>query len=292
MDTKKFSVLSVEQVFGDGKLDVFRKYGSDAEVTDYAISRGTDYFPLKSKYFIEKGIKIDSPLLNKKVCDYWTSSKVDGSMSKCFSYGKLGINQEAAWSDDNGIRVVVPFKSIKKEVIKSNTEDYGNGEVRTVLYGAYPQRVLNHLEMNYLDKALENGELKPTGKKYAAWGNKNELFSDGCERNFERDEFAEYEYNGVKYVKGNKAVFENGSNRRIWAVVEPIEWIVDEKTGLAITKKCIIGGIPLNRKGIFLGDFESTLVQDFIDNEFSYDISLTHKELDKILNHTEVLNEF
>ena len=59
----------------------------------------------------------------------------------------------------------------------------------------------------------------------------------------------------------------------MWVEVTPVEWLVDEKTGLAITKKCILGGIPLSRKGIFLGDFEKTLVQDFIDNEFSYDVN-------------------
>ena len=51
-----------------------------------------------------------------------------------------------------------------------------------------------------------------------------------------------------------------------------ISQIIDKKTDLAITKKCIIGGIPLNRKGIYLGNFEDTLVQQFLDKEFTYDI--------------------
>ena len=57
MGNKKFTVLNLNQVYGDNKLDVFNKYGSDAEVTEYAISRGTDYYPLKGKYLKGKGIR-------------------------------------------------------------------------------------------------------------------------------------------------------------------------------------------------------------------------------------------
>lgn len=291
MGNNKFTVLSLDQVYGERRLDVFNKYGSDAEVTAFAISRGADYYPLKGKYFAENGLPVESPLLDKRVCDYWTTTKVDGSASKCYSYGRMGANKETAWDDNNGIRIVVPFEEIKNDIKKTHEEDYGKGKFTVVEYGEYPQRVLNYEEKQALNELYENGELKPTGKYYSVWGYSNELFYDGTDRKFERDEYPEYEYNGMKFVKAKRAVYENGDNRTIWAVVEPVEWIIDEKSRLAITKKCITGGIPLSRKGIYLGNFDKTLVQRFLNEEFAYDISSKKVELDNMLDETEVLDD-
>lgn len=290
MGNNKYTILSLNQVYGEGRLDVFNKYGSDAEVTDYAISRGTDYYPLKGKYFSENGLPVESPLLDKKVCDYWTSTKVENSACNCYSYGRVGINKEVVWSDNNGIRVVVPFEEIKGNITKSYTKDFGKGKVTVVECGEYPQRVLSYKEKEAIDELYENGELKPTGKYYSAWGYKNELFYDGTDRKFERDEYPEYEYNGMKFVKAKKAVYENGSRRDIWAVVEPIEWLIDDKTRLAVTKKCIVGGIPISRKGIYLGNFDKTMVQHFLSEEFAYDIYNKNVDLKNMFEETELLD--
>ena len=290
MGNNKFTVLSLSQVYGEGRLDVFNKYGSEAEVTDFAISRGTDYYPLKGKYFAESGLPIESPLLDEKVCDYWTSTKVEGSVAKCYSYGRMGINREVAWSDNNGIRVVVPFEEIKDDITSTTTKDFGKGKVTIVTCGEYPQKVLGYREQEAIEELYENGELKPTGKHYSIWGYKNELFYDGTDRKFERDEYPEYEYNGMKFVKAKKAVFENGASRDIWAVVEPIEWLIDDKTRLAVTKKCVTGGVPISRKGIYLGNFENTMVQSFLTDEFAYDIFNKKNNLKNMLDETELLD--
>lgn len=292
MGNKRFTVLSLNQVFGDGKLDVFNRYGAEAEVTDYAISRGTEYYPLKGKYFVENGLPVNSPLIDKKVCEYWTSSKVDESSSNGYSYGRFKPNKEAAWSDNLGLRIVIPIEDIKNEIVSSYTEDFGNGEFTTVEYGEYPQHVLSYDEKHALDKLFEKGELKTTGKNYSAWGYKSQLFSDGVERSFERDEYPEYKYNGMKFIRANNAVYENGGDRSIWVVVEPVEWIFDEKTGLAVTKKCILGGIPLNRKGIYFGNFDDTMVQEFLDTEFTYDISNKDVVLNNSYDNTELLDTY
>ena len=292
MGRKRFSVLQLNQVFGDDKLDVFKKYGSEAEVTSYAISRGVDYYPLKGKYYIEGTIPINSPLINKNVCDFWTSTKVDESSSKCYTYGRFGVKPTAAWSDNEGVRIAVPIEDIKDEIVSSYKEDYGNGEFTTLVYGEYLQDVLSYDEKRTFDELYKNGELKATGKNYSAWGIKTELFYDGSVRSFERDEYPEYEYKGMKIVKANNAVFENGGDRSIWCSVEPVEWLFDEESGLAITKKCIVGGIPLNRKGIYYGNFANTLVQDFLDNEFVFDISNKDVINRFLQDNTELLDTY
>ena len=93
---KKFTVLRLDQIVGEGMLDVFKRYGCEAEVTDYAIKRGTVPFKLKGKYFAANGLEVESSLLNKKCCDYWTSTKVEGSIRKAYSYGRFNCNGESA----------------------------------------------------------------------------------------------------------------------------------------------------------------------------------------------------
>ena len=83
MFTKSYTVLRMDQVYGNNKLDVFNRYGSEAEVTSFAISRGTEYYQLK-------GVDNVSPLAGRYVCEYWTSTKVVGRTGVIY-YIKLCI---------------------------------------------------------------------------------------------------------------------------------------------------------------------------------------------------------
>ncbi len=271
---KNFFVLSVDQVHGNDKLEVLDKYGSEAETTLYAICRGSDYYILKGKYFAENGLEVSSPVLNKPCSDYWTSTRVGDGVTKFYSYGRLGVNEEAVWNEDNAIRIAVKFDDIKDEISAHHIENYGKGDIKVIEYGSYPQYVLKSDEARELTKKYEDGLLKPINDSYAAWGYSNEIFYDGTERRFEKEEYPIYEYEGSYYVRAKKAVFENGFNREIWAKVEPIEWLVDEKTGICVTKKNILGGIPISRKGILLGDFDKSMVQRYLDNEFTLDVDI------------------
>ena len=96
MFTKSYTVLRMDQVYGNNKLDVFNRYGSEAEVTSFAISRGTEYYQLK-------GVDNVSPLAGRYVCEYWTSTKVDNSVSKCYVYGRQKLSEEVAWNDNIGV---------------------------------------------------------------------------------------------------------------------------------------------------------------------------------------------
>ncbi len=262
----KYTVLRLDQIVGPDALDVIKRYGTEAIVTGYAIKRGVEDFMLRGKYYAEQRREPKGTLLNQTCCEYWTSTRVDGSISKCYAFGKLMPIPEAAWSDDNGIRLVVPFDEIKDQVMDTYKIKAEGGEVTVVTYGEYPQDVLDTDEKYTMNEAYNEGKVKPTGKTYSALGYRTEMFYDGNERHFERDEYPEYEFNGEKYVLGQAAYFHNGESRMFWAKVKPIEWIIDEKEGLAITKDCIVGGVPISRKGVYLGNFEKTLVQDFIEN--------------------------
>lgn len=91
-----YKILSLDQIEGPNSLEIFDKIGADAEVTDFARYRGAESFPLKGKCFAAKGLKVESPILDKKSAKYWTSTKVPGSIPKCYSYGKMEKSETAA----------------------------------------------------------------------------------------------------------------------------------------------------------------------------------------------------
>ncbi|MBP5678697.1 MAG: hypothetical protein J6X28_02585 [Bacilli bacterium] len=268
----KLEVLRLDQIIGDHALNVFSRFGKEASPTGYAIERGVNESILREKAFLAKGLEPIPSLLNKEYCEYWTSTKVEGTISKCFSYGGLEAKAEPAWNEDNGIRIVASLEELQPYIRNSYTILNNDKDVLVVTAGEYPQDVVDGEGRYLMNTLYREGSVIPTGKTYRAVGYRTELFYDGNSRHFERDLYPEFEYNGDKYVLAKTACFHNGDSRYFWSKVRPIEWIVDEDSGLAITKDCIVGGIPLNRKGVFLGDFDKTLVQDFIDNDFLNDV--------------------
>lgn len=286
-----FTVLRLDQIIGPNQLDVFKRYGTESAPSMYAVRRGVEDFILKGKYYAAKNMEVKGTLLDKACCEYWTSTRVEGSIAKCYAFGKLDAIPEAAWSDNNGIRLVVPLDVIKDKITDSYTIQGEGGDVKVVVYGEYPQDVLKTEEKYEMNAVYNDGEAKPTGKTYSAVGYKTEMFYDGNERHFERDEYPEYEYKGEKYVLGKNAYFHNGDSRFFWAKVQPIEWIVDEESGLAITKDCIVGGVPISRKGVYLGNFDKTLVQDFIDSDLVDDFTPSKTGLKTMITESEATYE-
>ena len=280
--SKNFTILRLDQVIGDKRLEVFDNYGVDAEVTDYAVKRGTEGFKLKGKYFAANGMEPEGNLLDKMCCEYWTSTKADGTLGSAYSVGRLEAHQEASWDSENGIRLVVPLSEIQDDIIDSYTVSGKNGDVTVVTYGEYPQTVIIGDESKKLTELYEDGVMKPTGKSYGAEGYNVERYYDGNKWKYEESDYQEYELDGERYVLAERAVWDNGdSNRYFWSKVEPVEWLVDEKSGLAISKKCIVGGIPLKRNGLYLGNINKTRVQSFIDNNLVYDLMSQEKSLKK-----------
>lgn len=275
---KHFTQLTLDQVYGPKKLDVFKRFGTEAAPTDFAEIRGAESYPLKGMYFAEAGTEIDPIFLNKKFCDYWLDTKGKND-HKCFTYGKLSVEEEFVAEFTNGVRVVVPYDEIKDEIISTRTVDYGKGPVTIVTFGEYPQE---ELPRDFY-KTYESGEVKPIGKTVGVWGITCERFYDGDEIKFEKTESPVYEYNGQKVMPTKRAVFDTLSSRSVWVRVSPVEWILDEETGLCISKDCLLGGLPMSRIGLYLN---KSTVQKFLDNVFAYDID-NSLDLDMMVEDVE-----
>lgn len=279
-----FSILRLDQLIGPEKLDLFNKIDIDAETTGYASIRGADSYKLSGKYFAKKGKEVKSELLDKTCAPYWTSTKAKKTLGSTYAIKGLDAAPVTAWDDNTGVRVCVPFAEIANNARDMRTINTDNGPIKEFIYGEMPQRTVKHEEAEELWKKYESGELKPTGRTYSAWGYKVELFYDGNEYAFEKDEYPEYEINGHRYVMTKLSTFHNGSPREKWVEVEPIEWYLDEKSGLAISKKVLLGGMPISKKGIYFGNFDNTVIGKFLDEEFGYDIEEKRQTKENVLN--------
>lgn len=70
-------------------------------------------------------------------------------------------------------------------------------------------------------------------------------------------------------MSDNRVVRLNGT---YWVEVEPIIWMIDEITDIALSKKIIFSGVQFNRERTYKGNFDKTDIKEFMDDYFSKEI--------------------
>ena len=66
--------------------------------------------------------------------------------------------------------------------------------------------------------------------------------------------------NGVQYRDGDY----------VWVEVSPVKWLIDDKTGILISKKGLVSGIRfLNKSTNYKGDFSKTEMKEYLDRYMS-----------------------
>ena len=86
--------------------------------------------------------------------------------------------------------------------------------------------------------------------------------------------YDELVYNNQKYIR----LWEN-CDRYLWIKVEPITWLIDEKTGLLISKKILLSGIRFAERSSDISDFSKSDMKYYLDNFMAYEI-LSHDSLE------------
>ena len=145
-----------------------------------------------------------------------------------------------------------------------------NDKCFVCIAGEYPQTIVN---LQNIDINLANY----TGKFYTINGAK------AGERAFEPQELPELEYNGNKFIKVTAHLYDrlNSSTVNLGDVlvvdgqdyfvkVEPIKWLVDKKTNIAVCQKALVAGIPMNKSKF--NNFEQTDLFYYLNNYFSKEI--------------------
>ena len=276
MNSQELTLLSEGQIWGNDKepqLEVIRKYGTKAAITDlYVLTRG---------YLCENKIAEDKSSAGK----YWTrSDDNDDDVRVCSGSG----NEESVYASEYkcAVRPVLQSSVIFSKISPNRVR--GDNGTEEVEYGEYPQNAADSKMQNILESEYNRG-MNKTGRSYTF--NASE-YGFGPTR-FIPETYEEYEYQGKGYIRikarifpYNKFKLSNGVEYRngdyVWVEVSPVKWLIDDKTGILISKKGLVSGINFDDSIDYVdhlvhykGDFDRTLMKKYLDRYMLWDLTQT-----------------
>ena len=282
-----FTFLTKEQLFDDDKLEIIKKIGVKAAITDFAILLGGTVDDMYDY--------IDSdPLEDKRGC-YWTRSS--NGNNEVYIVGYRGCCDRDPVGVFNGVRPALPYSSIQSISLNGVR---GRDGIIEVEYGEYPQKAASKGLQDELERSYEQSSIKKTGKTYTTYPRKYDEYN----KEFRAQIIEEYSFDDEKKyvrVKANSyfdddSSFElsNGERYRsgdyVWVEVKPIKWLIDEKNDIALSKRILFAGVPFQHAGNYTGDFRTATIKRFMDNKLSKEIlveqhqNLEEKELKRKQN--------
>lgn len=286
MNKLDLTFLTEPEIFGDGKLEIFKKYGTYAAVTDFSIllgayvsgnhtSEGNDLKDRTGWYWT----KTDKKLGNVRVVDY------DGN-----SYFSLCTIRTL------GSRPALTFSS-NQSPMNAVRSSHGLDEIQ---FGEYPQTAVSKNVSEMLEKYYVSGFLTGTGKTFTTDSRKYDDYSISLAQ----VKLKEYSLGGKRYVRvqvnshtnGDEVTLSNGENYKngeyVWVEVEPIVWLKEPNKNLYVAKKCLYAGVQFDKeRRIYFGDFYETEANRFLQDCFAKDI-LQGKNLNEYKEKKETINNF
>lgn len=272
MNSQDLTLLSEGQIWGNGsesQLEVIRKYGTKAAITDLCALTGSSF-----------GYNLaEDRSLTGRTGQYWTRSS-DGYNNACVVtiYGDNccvdGARRGVA------VRPVLCSSVIFSQISPNRMRGYNGTE--EVEYGEYPQNAANSRMQNILESEYSRG-MNKTGGSYTFDSAKDADYN----KRFKPVAYEEYEYQGKKYIRikanfGNGNIFKlsNGvvyiNGDYVWVEVSPVKWLIDDRTGILISKKGLVSGIRfIDRKTNYKGDFGRTEMKEYLDRYMLRDLTQT-----------------
>ena len=290
MKEHDLTLLSEGQIWGNSsepRLEVIRKYGIKSAITDLCVLTGS--------YLCEDTIDEDRSLTGRTSC-FWTRSDDD--------------DNDVRMVDENGIRSYIyrckrsgtVRPALQSSVIFSQISPnrvMGYNGIEEVEYGEYPQNAADSRMQNILESEYNRG-MNKTGRSYTFDSVKYDDYDTG----FKPVTYEEYEYQGKKYIRikansdfdGWKFKLSNGVKYRdgdyVWVEVSPVKWLIDDKTGILISKKGLVSGIRfLNKSTNYKGDFSKTEMKEYLDRYMSKELFQTTKTKETV-NEEEIINPY
>ena len=262
--------LKKKQVFGFRQIGAIKKNGLMCTVSDFAILLGARVFGVSRK---------NEESSRSRTCS-WHLSSIDYLEGKHYyinEVGKLDFNLTSTNVRYIGIRPVISFKRLKD--LFPNCQKIA--DLSEVIYGEYPQYVVDNNLTLVLENLFQNNRLRKTGKTYTTDSRKCSDFF----YKFTPIEHEEFEYNGKKYVRVKENIYDfpeaslenfKLSNDMIvkrgtyvWLEVTPIKWTVDKKAKLLVCKTVLASGIKAD---LYKGSFEETEIYNWLNTFFIKDI--------------------
>ena len=266
-----FTFLTEEQIFGSNQIDVIKKRGTKAAISDFSVLLGG----WVSDYHIDS----DSSLKGRTGY-YWTKSD-DGDNDARAVYDDGSRLYRNVNERNGGARPALPFSSISNIPTNGESGKRARDGVLEVEYGYYPQKAVSRDMQERLEQAYRRGNISKTRNTYTTDSEKCNAYS----RPFKAKTHEEYEFNGKRYVRveansdfgGNPFTLSNGEQYRdgdnVWVEVSPVKWLVDEKTRTMITEKLIFSGVQFNKERNYkTKNFDRTDIKTFMDRYLSRDL--------------------
>ena len=266
-----FTFLTEEQCFGNDKLDILEKRGTQAAITDFSVLLGGGV----SDYHVDN----DSSLEGRTGL-YWTKSDdgdndarvVDDDGDSYYNFVKERIS---------GARPALPFSSISSIPTNGESGKRGRDGILEVEYGYYPQKAVSKDMQARLEREYKSGRLSKTRNSYTTDSTRYTEY----DTTFEPQTHQEYQYNGKRYVRveanscfdGENFTLSNGEQYRngdnVWVEVSPVKWLVDEKAKIMITDKLIFSGVQFDHnRDYHTENFDKTDIKTFMDRHLLRDL--------------------
>ena len=290
MKEHDLTLLSEGQIWGnssESRLEVIRKYGIKSAITDLCVLTGS--------YLREDTIDEDRSLTGRTSC-FWTRSDDDDNDVRMVD--ENGIRSYIYRCKRSGtVRPALQSSVIFSQIFPNRVMGY-NG-IEEVEYGEYPQNAADSRMQNILESEYNRG-MNKTGRSYTFDSVKYDDYDTG----FKPVTYEEYEYQGKKYIRikansdfdGWKFKLSNGVKYRdgdyVWVEVSPVKWLIDDKTGILISKKGLVSGIRfLNKSTNYKGDFSKTEMKEYLDRYMSKELFQTTKTKETV-NEEEIINPY
>ena len=266
-----FTFLTQEQCFERDKLDVLKKRGTKAAITDFSVLLGGWVF--------SEHVENDSSL-EGRTGYYWTKSDDGDNDARVVEYNGTRYYRSVT-RRTGGARPALPFSSIGSIPTNGESGKRARDGILEVEYGYYPQKAVSRDMQKRLGRAYLSGSISKTRNSYTT----DSVAYDEYAIPFQPQTHEEYEYNGKRYVRveansdfeGDKFTLSNGENYRngdnVWVEVLPVKWLVDEKSRMMITEKLIFAGVQFNKESNYqTRDFDRTDIKMFMDRYWSRDL--------------------
>lgn len=274
---QEMTFLSIEQIFGEKRLEIIKHYGTRCAITDFAIL--LDGFVLNN-YHILGGYS-----LKERTGSWMTKSSYNDDYSYIVDhrgYKDYSNNLKR----QNGIRPVLlcnfiydylnEFKSITDSIIEFE-------------YGEYPQTVVSEKCSRELEIMYNLGILETTNKFYTTDTTRTDVNSSA---RFMARDHVEYEYNSEKFIRVvTQNSYCNGkllSDGRIihpknvyWIRVEPITWIMDLNDNIILSKNILLSGLQYNSYDNINHNFDDNSIHHFMNTKLIKDIIPSQKKIRK-----------
>ena len=266
-----FTFLTQEQCFGRDKLDILKKRGTKAAITDFSVLLGGR---LSSEH-----VKNDS-FLEKRTGYYWTKSD-DGANDACIVKDDGSFYCDNVNRRNSGARPALLFSSIGSIPTNGESGKRARDGILEVEYGYYPQKAVSKDMQERLERAYRSESISKTRNIYTT----DSVDHNKDDTSFQPQTHQEYEYNGKRYVRvkansyydgydftlSNDEQYRDGDN--VWVEVQPVKWLVDEKSRMMITEKIIFAGVQFNKeRNYHTRDFDRTDIKTFMDRYLSKDL--------------------